>query len=85
MEQKLCMRICERKEWQDFVQSTIKLRIKLINKNEFMHLSNYSINKHSDEYVKNSKESGSEATKRKLSDIYQSLINDNPNGAEIVK
>ena len=50
-----------------------------------MHLSNYSINKHSDEYVKNSKESGSEATKRKLSDIYQSLINDNPNGAEIVK
>ena len=79
------MHIYERKEWQDFAQSAIKLLIKLTNKNEFMHLSNYSINKHSDEYIKNSKESGSEATKRKLSDIYQSLIYENPNGAEIVK
>lgn len=47
-----------------------------------MHLSNYSINKHSDEYVQDSSD---EATKRKLSDIYQNLKTGSPNGSEIVK
>ena len=49
--------------------------------NEFMHLSNYSINKHSDEYVKDDKE---QSTKRKLSDIYDNLETWYPNGTEIV-
>mmetsp|Transcript_5660 Transcript_5660/g.4871 ORF Transcript_5660/g.4871 Transcript_5660/m.4871 type:complete len:309 (+) Transcript_5660:352-1278(+) len=52
-------------------------------KNEFMHLSNYSINKYSDEYVKNDEES-TEATKRKLTDIYHSLELKYPDGADIV-
>lgn len=54
-------------------------------KNEFMHLSNYSINKHSEDYVKNNKQTEDQATKRKLSSIYKTIEQEKTNGAEIVK
>ena len=54
-------------------------------KNDFMHLSNYSINKYSEDYVKNDLGTETEATKRKLSDIYRGIENEKPNGAEIVE
>lgn len=53
-------------------------------KNEYMHLSNYSINKHSDQYVKNDHEETTEATKRRLSDIYKNIEASKPNGIDIV-
>ncbi|CAI2363799.1 unnamed protein product [Moneuplotes crassus] len=52
-------------------------------RNEFMHLSNYSINKHSDDYVKDSE--GESSTKRKLSSIYERIQSLYPNGDEIVE
>lgn len=53
-------------------------------KNDFMHLSNYSINKYSTDYVKNDNQMETQATKRKLSDIYHIIEKTKPNGAEIV-
>ena len=49
--------------------------------NEFMHLSNYSINKHSDEYVKDQDE---DSTKRKLSSVFTNIEMSSPDGSEIV-
>ena len=53
-------------------------------RNQFMHLSNYSINKYSENYVKNENDPEVHATKRKLSDVYKSIISEKSNGDEIV-
>jgi hypothetical protein len=56
-------------------------------KNEYMHLTNYSLNKHSDQYVKHGgeeTEETKEATKRKLTDIYKIIEESKPNGLDIV-
>lgn len=54
-------------------------------KNEYMHLSNYSINKNSEDYVKNDNLAETQATKRKLSDIYRAIEHEKENGAEVVE
>ena len=53
-------------------------------RNQFMHLSNYSINKYSENYVKTQNDPDVPTTKRKLSDIYKSIISKKTDGEEIV-
>lgn len=53
-------------------------------KNDFMHLTNFSLNKKNENFVKNDRKEDTQATKRKLSEIYRALETESPNGTEIV-
>lgn len=53
-------------------------------KNDFMHLTNYSLNKQNQEFVTNDLQDPSLASKRKLTEVLRRIQAESPNGPEIV-